>query len=95
MADKVLHEQFGTVINLFLNFHPKTRPILWRMLITQVYLYMALRDKIEDVEIHPSHNFKPLKLMGEEERMLFDWRTVKHEVTDDEVLRTPFKAAEN
>jgi hypothetical protein len=32
----------GSVADLFLNFHPEKRPILWRILVTQAHIYKAL-----------------------------------------------------
>lgn len=39
---KVISEPFSAIAELFLNFHPKRKPILWRMLIAQAHLYLAL-----------------------------------------------------
>ena len=41
--------RFKVLFTLFSYFHPKTRPVLWRVLITQAYLYNAIR-KIRNSE---------------------------------------------
>ena len=36
--------RFSILTDLFLDFHPLTRPILWRMLIAQAHMYRALLE---------------------------------------------------
>jgi hypothetical protein len=45
-ADKrsELHRAFAPVADLFRGFHPATRPILWRILVAQAYIYRALQS---------------------------------------------------
>ena len=38
----VVDKRFEVFLTLFSYFHPKTRPILWRVLITQAYIYNAI-----------------------------------------------------
>jgi hypothetical protein len=90
------HNTFDAFIELFKNFHPKTRPILWRVLVTQAHIYKALlrgrEMKLTDIDTHVTP--KLLKPMSEEERLDFDWRQSSDKVTDkEEVLAEPFDAA--
>jgi hypothetical protein len=83
-------EELVTIVKLLLNFHPRTQPILWRMLITQAILYTALKD-IRENALPPY--IKPLELMTHEQKKHFDWRKNPAEAKDDEVFDVVFKAA--
>jgi hypothetical protein len=90
------HNKFDACIELFKNFHPKTRPVLWRVLVTQAYIYKALlrarEMKLTDTDNHAAP--KLLRTMSDEERLDFDWRQSSDKVTDEEeVLKQPFDAA--
>ena len=78
-----------------MNFHPKTRPVLWRILITQAHIYQALLRTREMKISAPDDRFAPslLKPISEEDRLTFDWRQRSEEATDEEVLSQPFEAA--
>ena len=99
--------KFDAFTELFKNFHPKTRPVLWRVLINQAHIYEALlrtsKMKLTNLENGPA--LKLLKPMSKEERLDFDWRqsnekpikgekTIRDEKTieDKEVLKHPFDA---
>ncbi len=83
---------FEAFIDLFRDFHPKTRPVLWRVLINQVYIYKALLRTREMKLTHLKSGQIPRLLvhMSEEERLDFDWRQSnekgKCEETPDELL---------
>jgi hypothetical protein len=88
-----LHRAFEPVATLFTDFHPRTRPVLWRILIAQAFIYRALRyqvrrriadgladdtlDMITFPEPHPNRSY--------------DWRKSPTEAPDDVVLIEPFK----
>ena len=83
-------EQFQIAISLFLNFHPKTRPILWRILLTQAHVYKAMKIAREIGESQTE--LKVLKIMPIEERKSFDWRKHPEEADEEDVIIAPFSA---
>ena len=92
----VIDKRFEVFITLFSYFQPKTRPVLWRALVTQAYIYNAI------IKIHSSagdlnlNNFDQLKkiLNIENTKLRCDWRQ-PNEVVPDEELALPFRASEN
>ena len=87
---------FEPVFTLFANnegFHPRTRPVLWRILITQVYLYQALIQirKDPDLLFTSFDEFKE-RLRIDEDNL--DWRKSDEDISTEE-LRQPFLASEN
>jgi|SRR5207247_7326221 len=89
------HHTFDAFIDLFRNFHPKTRPVLWRVLVTQAHIYEALlrtrEMKLTDSGNDPIPKF--IQPLPEKERLDLDWRQSSEEATDEEVLKQPFDAA--
>jgi hypothetical protein len=77
---------------IFMNFHPQTKPVLWRVLITQAHIYQALlRTRDTSDESLASLLLRPI---SEEDRLKkFNWRQRSEEATDEEVLSQPFEAA--
>jgi len=67
-------------VELFGGFHPKRKPILWRLLVAQYLLYRTLQG--EDPASAP---------LSPEEVELFDWRDEAHREED---FRQPLQAAE-
>src|SRR5215212_4260529 len=87
---------FEVFFTIFSYFHPKTRPVLWRVLITQAYLYNAIkniRNSEEKFNISTIDEFVKLFEI-EKVKSKCDW-IQSHEVISDEEFNTPFKAAEN
>src|SRR2546422_449958 len=84
-----LREQFRLVILPLRGFHPKTRPVFWRMLVTQVHLYEALL-RVHTAEAPSAVDDRVLDLVPEVKRERFDWRGHQGEATDEEVLVQPF-----
>ncbi len=86
-------KKFDVFTDLFLEFHPRTRPILWRLLITQTHLHAALQDApalhVSTSNDHPQLLIRPIK-----DREPYDWRHNKEEASDEEVLAEPFNAAQ-
>ena len=42
--EPTLHKTFETIVYIFHNFHPKTRPVLWRILLTQLHIYQTIKN---------------------------------------------------
>jgi hypothetical protein len=87
---------FEVFLTIFSFFHPRTRPVLWRVLITQAYLYNAIkniRKAEEKIDISNIDEFVRLFEM-EKVKSKCGW-TQSHEVLSDEEFNAPFKAAEN
>jgi hypothetical protein len=90
------YPKFDYISTVFLDFHPKTRPVLWRMLITQVHIHEALLSTREiklatfDEKSTPMLTVKPL---AEDARRKLDWRQFPDPRTNKEVLQQPFEVA--
>jgi hypothetical protein len=85
--------------NLFSNFHPHKRPVLWRILILQAHLYNALLNinRTENSSRKSLDNFKVISITPKEDReQLFEWRqkNERDQISNDEVLIFPFVAVE-
>lgn len=76
---------FSHVTDVFINFHPATRPVLWRTLIAQAHIYRALLETNRGAPVQPI----PIS-----ERNKLDWRQTPTEASDEKVLREPFSVAE-
>jgi hypothetical protein len=87
--------KFDSFREIFMNFHPKTRPVLWRILITQAHIYQALllTREIKITASAEDQAPKLLKPISKEDRLKLDWRQKREEATDEEVLYQPFEAA--
>ena len=84
-------EELKGILFLFEGFHPRTRPVLWRMLVTQACLYRVLSQPSERTR-------HPLLIqdvyMPKHERPAFDWRSdVDASIPESEVSQ-PFTIAE-
>jgi hypothetical protein len=88
-------EPFNGISYLLLNFHPAKRPVLWRILISQAYLYQALKNTRNLNEEQFPENFEEFKKVRKIEPELFDWRHAKEQASNNEVLIEPFLAVEN
>lgn len=73
---------------LFTDFSPESRPVLWRMLIVQAHLYAALSRPTQDKV--PAHL---LNVLPREEWATFDWRHLGDEHSDQDTVEAPFAAA--
>lgn len=82
-----VQQSFCAFEYLMHDFHPRNRPVLWRMLIAQTRICVAFLD----VSGGPPHN--PLRRQQDREPELLDWRQSPEEAPDDDVLVTPFDAA--
>jgi len=89
-----LNETFSYVRDIITGFHPETRPVLWRMLITQAHIYDAI------VQFHKEsakENTDDKKLIvvpiPEKDRQPFYWRRNANEI-EQQQLNEPFCVAE-
>lgn len=90
--DRRVQEAFEPVADLFLRFHPATRPVLWRVLVAQVHLYDALvrsqMRKLAAAAGDPVPSGPPPL-----DPKSFDWRQSPEEASDEQVLVDPFRVA--
>jgi hypothetical protein len=102
IKEKKVEPPFNFIYNIFLNFHPSKKPVLWRILIAQLYLYDAIKHiydiKKKNKNLQDSGelpNYKCIKTIPEKERREeLDWRKNSHEAKYNEVLVDPFAAVE-
>ena len=85
----------GYVDDIYLGFHPRSRPVLWRVLIGQTQFWRALAA-FEDVTARQDvRRLKPVQLIPCNERTHFDWRSAAdRNVPDSDVLDAPFAVAD-
>jgi hypothetical protein len=88
-----VHSSFDVVVDLFFDFHPKTRPVLWRILVIQAHIYQGILHALAIRDPQVAENYKPLEMLQEVDRQKLDWRQPREDVTDDEVLVQPFHIA--
>lgn len=90
--DQAKNKKFRGFIDVFLEFHPRERPVLWRMLITQVYIYQALMQARESKMSSATTSITPklLKPVPKENLIWYDWRQGPNEEIDKEVFVVPF-----
>ena len=87
---------FEVFFTIFSYFHPRTRPVLWRVLITQAYLYNAIKNIRNAEEEFNISNFDEFVKLFEIEKVKSKCNWIQsHEVVADEEFNIPFKAAEN
>lgn len=92
--NNLFKENFETLVSIFSFFHPKTRPVIWRVLITQAYLYKAIMN-VRNTQNLSLSNFDDLKNYFDIEKTKIncEWRQSEEEVSDEE-FNNHFKAAE-
>ena len=89
----------------FSEFEPGSRPVVWRMLIVQMYFHKALLHTFEpepDTATYDQDTAtflgSPADLLSEKERQKLEWRSADaiaiQDPPDEEILTWPFKAAE-
>jgi hypothetical protein len=86
-----VRENFDGISFLIEDFHPRTRPVFWRMLVTQSCVYRVLSQPhaldsadwgLDDLRIPDS------------ERLQFDWRSPSDTGVDDAIVFEPLPVAE-
>ncbi len=88
---------FQNVIELFSDFHPETKPVLWRILLAQFHIYKAIM-LINNNSISEKEFKTPLKILSNSERLLFfDWRSGNDNIvnTTPKVIEEPYIAIRN
>jgi hypothetical protein len=85
-----VHKYGSCVKELFVDFRPDTRPVLWRILITQAYLYNALMNTYNGTTDAP---MDPLALITLEQQKDFDWRQSDAEASFEQAVVEPFASA--
>jgi hypothetical protein len=83
---------FDRIRYLFEDFHPRTRPVLWRILIAQAHLYRALLQTRSGEQ--SNQNLVAIAKFPPSERKQFDWRGANDQVEESVVLEQPFDIAE-
>jgi len=94
MADPTFEtsQNVKSLTDLFVGFHPATRPVLWRILITKAHVYHAfMASKESRLEGHGdvATPWSPITIKGEQ---AFDWRQPDSQISDS-VVHAPFEAA--
>ena len=88
-----VNSSLGTAKDIFSNFHPHTRPVLWRILVTQALLYRCIVKLSLERNMTSSQIKEFLISISKEEIMAdFDWRSANKEV-DDNTIYEPFEVA--
>jgi hypothetical protein len=86
------YNRFLTLADVLQGFHPKTRPVLWRMLWTQSLIYEQILGNSSRSNRSPRIDFatvSPRIPIGN-----LDWRQLPTEASDDEALNIPRRVAE-
>jgi hypothetical protein len=91
--DQNVCEPFKRAISLFEDFHPRTRPVLWRILLTQAQIYEAIKKTRHMPKT--ASDFKILETVPRKDRENYDWRNSREESSDFEVFQKPFDAVLN
>jgi hypothetical protein len=73
------------------NFHPQRKPVLWRVLITQAHLYMAIIKTFEGSHDGDPHLIHPVDALTPDDWNAFDWRS-DDLVSREEAVVIPFQA---
>jgi hypothetical protein len=86
-----VHQAFNRISYLFTDFHPRLRPVLWRLLIVQASLYRVLSrlrsNQPFDSALATLIQFPPA------ERLKLDWRRPGEQVEEAVALHEPFDVA--
>lgn len=88
--DENVRKNVAPLLQLFAGFHPRTHPVLWRMLIVQAHLQQAIVSTFAEP---PGRIVDPIGILKAAQPD-FDWREPGAPETEDEALRVPFAAAE-
>jgi hypothetical protein len=86
-----LRHQFDEIAFLIEGFHPRSRPIFWRMLVTQASLHRALYQQTD----FDSREWSVANLqIPETEWPKFDWRSRKDPNVSEEAALEPLRVAQ-
>jgi len=80
--------------DIFCQFHPKSRPVLWRILVAQAHIYKILANSTQnDFSMSPKELHHKL-IMPSSEREVFDWRAKEDKNSSEQsALAEPFDIA--
>jgi hypothetical protein len=71
-------------------FHPRQRPVLWRILLTQAHLCRWFMEQSRQPRaLHPAD------AIPVDDRKIFDWRSNDDEASYDEAVTKPFQAVQS
>ncbi len=82
---------FEPVVDILTGFHPRSRPVLWRMLVAQAYVFCAL-TRLKYLEAAASED-SPTWKIEEIEAEKLDWRESAVDTDSDLALTQPFLVA--
>lgn len=91
-----LHRACEPVASLFHNFHPRTHPVLWRVLIMQTLLSSACtatRDPLSTTQHETGSEISTWNFIPRALRAVYDWRQPGDMIDDPQVLEEPFEVA--
>lgn len=85
-----VRQSFDDIMFLIEDFHPRTRPVLWRMMVAQALIYRALSEPGDFITEPVQRLFQPNL---QQEFALFDWRTEHDKAVSDEEILAPLRTA--
>jgi len=91
--NSTIGRQFVGLADVLYGFHPKTRPILWRMLWTQTLIYKKIIES-QSSELGTSSRVGLAAVSPKLPPGSLDWRQDPKEASDEEVLAIPQRVAE-
>jgi hypothetical protein len=87
-----LLQAVSNVDEVLVDFHPRTRPVLWRVLLTQAHLHKTLVHSLQAGLGGSMDALTPTDALTREERQEFDWRDANSGEDDSKALDEPFAA---
>ncbi|MCX6630893.1 MAG: hypothetical protein NTW28_25035 [Candidatus Solibacter sp.] len=87
-----VRDAFDEIGFLIQDFHPRMRPVLWRMLVTQACLYRVLSQS-RDLE-RSDWGIADLRMSAADQRK-FDWRAKRDDEIDEATVLDPLVVAEH
>jgi len=82
-------DRVAPAVELFTAFHPRTHPVLWRMLVINAHLYRAVARTFGGTGTVVA----PAAALPPEERSKFDWREAGAPESEQEAVEDPFRGA--
>jgi hypothetical protein len=88
--EEAIREPADAVASLFVDFHPGRKPVLWRRLVLQAHLHLALMRGVDaDTKTIASG------AISKDERLRFDWREADSEIALTDAVDQHFEAVGN
>jgi hypothetical protein len=85
-----ISNQVAPAVKLLSTFHPRTHPVLWRMLVVQAHLYCGVARTFSEA---PGVVVGPTRALPAEEWTSFDWREPDAPENEDKAVGGTFRAA--